>query len=137
MIRVLGSCDGAIRVSSPAQIAPLNPNLKPKKRSKSGNFQPVSCYRKLFSICIIFLRVLLSSTQTPSVQHNSSTQAPHLFSTQNSSVQHQKPLSLTPKTPLFHAKNPSVQHLKPLSSTHPSDKKQLYISGVDLRDVMN
>ena len=62
----------------------------------------------------------------------SSTQGPHLFSTQNLSVQHRKPLSLTPeslsskpkipqfntllsstpKTPEFNTKNSSVQHQK-------------------------
>ena len=41
--------------------------------------------------------VPLSSTQTPSVQHLSSTSEPHLFSPQNPSVQHQNPLSSTPK----------------------------------------
>ena len=61
--------------------------------------------------------VPLSSTQSPSVQHIGSRQGPHLFSTQNISVQHQKPLSLipkllssTPKTPQFHTETPSVQH---------------------------
>ena len=39
----------------------------------------------------------------------SSTQGPHLFSTQNPSVQH---------TLQFHTKNFSVQHQKPFSSTH-------------------
>ena len=44
-------------------------------------------------------------------------QGSHHFSTQNLSVQHQKPLSSTPKIPQFnkkiphfHIKNPSVQH---------------------------
>ena len=52
---------------------------------------------------IDFSRVPLSSTQTPSIQHIGSTQGPHLFSTRNTSVPHQTPLSSTPK---------------PLSSTH-------------------
>ena len=38
----------------------------------------------------------------PSVQHIGSTQGPHLFSTQNPSVQRQKPLSSAPKPPKFH-----------------------------------
>ena len=54
-------------------------------------------------------RVPISSTQTPSVQHISSTQWLRLFSIHDPSVQHQKPLSWT---------RPSVQH--PLGSTHPS-----------------
>ena len=35
------------------------------------------------------------------------------------SVQHQKPLSFTPKPPQFLTETPSVPHQKPLSSTHP------------------
>ena len=50
-------------------------------------------------------RVPLSSTQTPSVQHISSTQKGHSFS--------------APKIPQFHTKNPSVPHQKTLSSTPP------------------
>ena len=80
-------------------------------------------------------RVPLSSTQTPSVQHISSTFGPLLFSPKNPSVpktpqfnttpqfhtkkpsvQHQNPLSSTPKIPQFNT-SPSVQHPKPLSST--------------------
>ena len=75
---------------------------------------------------------------------------PHLFSTQNPSIQHQKPLSSTskflsstPKTPQFHTKNPSVPLL--LSSTpktpqfqikNPSVKHQNPF-GVKLRVVLN
>ena len=59
---------------------------------------------KLVSYNILkLLNFPLSSTQTPSVQHIDSTQGPHVFNTQNPSVQHQ---------------NLSVQHQKPLSSTH-------------------
>ena len=61
------------------------------------------------------LRVPVSSTQTSSVQHIGSTQGPHLFSTQNPSFQHQKPLSSTPKP--LNSTSPSVPHQKPLSST--------------------
>ena len=50
----------------------------------------------------------LSSTQTPSVQHISSTSGPHLFSPKNPWVPHQKPLSSKPL---------SVEHQKALSST--------------------
>ena len=50
---------------------------------------------------IVHDRVLLSCTQTPSVQHIGSTQGPRLFSTQNLSVQHLKPVSSTPKPPQF------------------------------------
>ena len=60
---------------------------------------------------ICHYRVSISSTPP---QFN--TRGPLVFSSQNSSVPHQKPLSSTPKTPQFHTKNPSVQH-KPLSST--------------------
>ena len=45
----------------------------------------------LRSLCSWFW-VPLSSTQTPSVQHIGATQGPHLFSAQNPSVPHQKPL---------------------------------------------
>ena len=48
-----------------------------------------------------YSRIPFSSTQTPSVQHISSTQWPHLFSIQNPSVQHQKALSSTSKTAQF------------------------------------
>ena len=71
--------------------------------------------------------VPLSSTQTPSVQHISSTFGPHLFSPKNPSVPHQKPLSST-QTPQFHTKKPSVP--PPLSSTPKNPqfhtKKALY-----------
>ena len=65
--------------------------------------------------------------------HMSSTQGPHIFSTQNPSVQHQKPLSstmktrqfnrplgLTPKTPQFNTKKASPKNC-----------------GVELRGVLN
>ena len=64
--------------------------------------------------------VPLSSTQTPSVQHIGSTQRPHLFSTQNPSVLHQKPLSSTPKPPQFHTKNSSVPHTAQFHTKNPS-----------------
>ena len=48
----------------------------------------------------------LNSTQTPSVQHISSTP-----------LQPPKSHSSTPKPRQFHTKNPSVSHQKPLSST--------------------
>ena len=54
-------------------------------------------------------KVTRSSTQTLSVQHVGSTQGPHLFSTQNLSVEHQKLLSSTPKS--------LSSTPKPLSST--------------------
>ena len=91
------------------------------------------------------------SIESPSVPHPSqfNTSVPPLFSPQNLSVPHEKPsvqhisqfhtkktLSSTPKTPRFNTKNPTVPHtpqFHPLSSTHPSDKNQLYISGVELR----
>ena len=53
----------------------------------------------------ISFRVLLSSTQTPSVQHKDHTfSAPEIpqFNTKNPSVQHEKPLSSTPKNVQFH-----------------------------------
>ena len=74
-----------------------------------------------------------------------STQGPHLFSTQNLPVQHQKPLSST---------HPSVQHQKPVSSTYqkplsstPKTEKFWYgtegflvlnwgVFGVELRGVL-
>ena len=65
---------------------------------------------------LIEKRVPLSSTQTPSVQHISSTFGPHLFSPKNPSVPHQKPVSST-QPPQFHTENPSVQHQNSLSST--------------------
>ena len=47
---------------------------------------------------------------------------------------------LVPHLPQFNTsvshQNPSIQHQKPLSSTHPSDKKQLYTSGVELRGFL-
>ena len=49
--------------------------------------------------------VPLSSTQTPSVQHISSTYGPYLFSPKNPSVPHQKPLSST-QTAQFHTEKP-------------------------------
>ena len=62
----------------------------------------------------------------------SSTQGPHLFSTQNLSVQHRKLLSLTPeslsstpKIPQFNTKNSSIQHQKFLSSTPKSLTQKL------------
>ena len=76
-----------------------------------------------------FWRVPLSSTQTPSVQHISSTPKTPQFNT-IPSVPLQKPLSSTPKTlsstplsstpktPQFNT-IPSVPLQKPLSSTHP------------------
>ena len=86
----------------------------------------------------------LSSPQfhtDPSLKHISSTQGPHLFSTQKSSVQHQKLLSSThpsaPNTPYFHT---------PLSSTHPSvlhipqfkhTSVQVLVFGVELRGEWN
>ena len=55
-----------------------------------------------------------------------SAQGPHLFSALNPSVQHEKPVSSTPKTPQFN--NPSVQHIlqfnTPFSSTQPSVQHQ-------------
>ena len=77
-------------------------------------------------------RVSISSTQTPSVQHISSTEAPKILSSKKPHLfQHPKSLSFTPKTPQFntkkilvqhslqfHTKNPSVQRQNPLSSIH-------------------
>ena len=75
------------------------------------------------------IRVPLSSTQTPSVQQISSIQGPHLFGSQNPSVQHQKPLSSTLKslsstlkTPKF--STPLISHQKPLISSNPSVQHQ-------------
>ena len=76
---------------------------------------------------ITFIRVPLSSTQTPSVQHISSTFGPHLFSPKNPSVPHQKPLSSTPTQ--FNTKNPSVPHKKALYKR----ALQLLFFGVELR----
>ena len=59
-------------------------------------FFKISFYPKIF---LLWKGILLSSTHTPSVQHIGSTQGPHPFSTRNSSVPHQNPLSSTPKTP--------------------------------------
>ena len=56
-----------------------------------------------------------------SVQNIGSTQGPHLFSTQNSSVQTKTPQFDHPefhtKHPSFPHRNPTVQHQKPLHST--------------------
>ena len=63
----------------------------------------------------------------PSVQHISSTYGPHLsapkipqFHTKNPSVQHQNPLSSTPKTPQFHlplSSTPKIPQLNTLLSS--------------------
>ena len=71
----------------------------------------------------------LSSPQfhtDPSLKHISSTQGPHLFSTQNLSVQNLKALSLTPKTPQFHATIPQF-YTKNLSVPHTPQFKLAYI----------
>ena len=75
----------------------------------------VRAIRHLFAtLCkIVIYRVPLSSTQTPLVQHIGSTHGPNLFGSLNPSVQHNKSLSSTPKTPQFNTllsitpKNPS------------------------------
>ena len=72
---------------------------------------------------ILNFKLFISSTQTASVQQIGSTQGPHLFSTQNPSFQHQKPLSST---------SPSVPHQKPLSST-PKPPQLRRVFGVELR----
>ena len=82
------------------------------------------------------IRVPLSSTQTTSVQHIGFTQGPHLFSTQNPSVSHQKPLGSTAKIPhfqppQFQTENPQFHTplsstLQPRSSTQPSVPHRLY-----------
>ena len=69
--------------------------------------------------------VPLSSTQTSSVQHISFTRQPHLFSPQNPSVPHKKPLNFT---------HSSVPHHKPLSLTQ---KKLTKIALYKLRGVLN
>ena len=71
---------------------------------------------------MIIFEVPHSSTQTPSVQHNGSTQGPHLFSTQKpKNPQFNQALSFTPKTPQFHL---------PLSST---PKTHFELRGLELR----
>ena len=60
---------------------------------------------------VLCISVPLSSTQTPSNQHISSTQGPHLLSARNPSVQDQKPLSSIPlqfNTTLSYTPKPSV-----------------------------
>ena len=86
------------------------------EQEESSNNHSADFRIKKTQVCKI--RVPLSSTQTSSVQHISSTQGPHIFRTQNPSVQHQKPLSSTPKslsstpkTSQFNPKTPSLPHL--------------------------
>ena len=61
--------------------------------------------KKIWKSIIVWDRVPLSSTQTPSVQQLGSTQRPH-----------QKRLNSTPKTPQFNKQTPSVQQQKLISS---------------------
>ena len=98
-----------------------------KKQIVSGTettkLKKLKCLRikknKKHVFCYLYLKtplsgVPLSSKQTPSVQHISSTFGPHLFSHKNPSVSHRKPfssnpLSSTPITPQFHAKNAYIE----------------------------
>ena len=125
------------------QISPSSGTLKPYSAQKVeisilvDKNLPISSQLIIYSQFSLisrytFLkRVLLSSTQTRSVQHIGSTQGPHLLSTQNPSVQHknpsvphQKPLSTTPKTPQFNEGTVTRTglkntHLAPRSNSHP------------------
>ena len=64
--------------------------------------------------------------ENPSVPHIGSTQGPHLFSTENLSVPHQEPLSLTPKSPQFET---------PLRQTEEFLVWNRGVLGVELRGV--
>ena len=68
------------------------------------------------------------NTSVPLLDHTFSAPKIPQFHTKNPSVQHQNPLSSTPKTPQFKTP-PSVPHLKPLSSTHPSGKIEVELRG--------
>ena len=60
--------------------------------------QSVKNYLSVLLLFLILFGIFFckySSNEYPSVQHNSSTQGPHLYGTQNPSVPHQKPLSST------------------------------------------
>ena len=85
-------------------------------------FSKICFYPKIF---LLWKGEVLSSTHTPSVQHVGSIQGPHLFSTRNLSVPHQKLLSSTPKLPHFNTPFSSTPKLPQFQTQNPSELKGL------------
>ena len=77
---------------------PLKRFLWIKYSHRYNSHDNVIFYTFIESCQKIFVKRIMAIYEYPAVQHIGSTQGPHLFSTQNPSVQHQKPLSYKPKT---------------------------------------